>query len=324
MSKKEQRERNYRDIFRREHEILSKAEKLSSQESPEPSELREGFAALTRGFQRLLDTASKMTRIGDSVQRQLVDTQRELRKALREKEELNKHLTELAAEKDEYLGFAAHDLRNPLSNVIMGLEMMQDHVEMSREEWQGIVSDSTDECRRMLELLSNLLDVNRIETGSMVWEIREFCPREAASLVVENFRKRAEKKEQTIEFDEPEEPISAMGDPQAYLQILENLISNALKYSPVGSVTRVSFHRSVGFLRTEVRDEGPGLTSEDHKNLFGKFARLSARPTGGENSVGLGLAIVKSLAEAMHGRVGCWSKLGEGSVFYFEIPVHEQ
>ncbi|MGE9289972.1 MAG: sensor histidine kinase [Puniceicoccales bacterium] len=324
MSRREERERNYRDVFRREHEILADAQELRKKSEVDATELREGFDSLADGFRRLLDTASKMTRIGDSVQRQLVETQRELRKALREKEELNKHLTEMAEEKDEYLGFAAHDLRNPLSNVIMGLEMMQDHEDMTREEWMGIVTDSADECRRMLELLSNLLDVNRIETGSMVWDIREFSATESAHLVVEKFRKNAEKKRQTIEYTDPMEPLMAQGDPQAYLQVLENLISNALKYSPVGSVTRVVLKPSTRYLRTEVQDQGPGLNSEDHKNLFNKFARLSARPTGGEPSVGLGLAIVKSLVEAMNGRVGCSSKLGEGSVFYFEIPIHVQ
>lgn len=324
MGRREQRERHYRDVFQREHEILAMAEKMRAEESAGPDALRDAFGSLANGFRRLLETASKMTRIGDSVQRQLVETQRELRKALREKEELNKHLIELGAEKDEYLGFAAHDLRNPLSNVIMGLEMMQDHPDMARGEWMGIVSDSVEECNRMLELLSNLLDVNRIETGSMVWDLREFCVSESALMVVDNFRGRARKKDQTIEYVEPEEPCFAFGDPQAYLQILENLVSNALKYSPPGKSIQVRLVPSVGYLRTEVQDQGPGLSSEDQQKLFEKFARLSARPTAGESSVGLGLAIVKSLAEVMHGRVGCWTKLGEGSVFYFEIPLQEQ
>tara|TARA_R100000027_G_scaffold67028_3_gene64316 strand:+ start:36144 stop:37118 length:975 start_codon:yes stop_codon:yes gene_type:complete len=320
---REQRERNYRDVFRREYEILAHAENLEKDEERSEADLRREFSSLTKGFRRLLDTASKMTRIGDSVQRQLVETQRELREALRDKDDLNHHLTELASEKDEYLGFAAHDLRNPLSNIIMGLEMIVEDPNIERNEWSGIVTDSIDECRRMLELLSNLLDVNRMETGSMIWDYREFDAAESALLVVESFQKKAEKKKQTIEFDEPERPLSAFGDPQAYFQILENLISNALKYSPIGSVTKVRFESLSGYIRTEVVDEGPGLNEEDQGKLFEKFARLSARTTAGEPSVGLGLAIVKSLVEAMQGRVGCRTTLGHGSVFFFEIPTQQ-
>jgi len=321
VSKREQRDQNYRDVFRREHEILDEAEELLSSETVEEAALREGFDSLSTGFSRLLDNALKITRIGDSVQRQLVDTQRELRKTLREKEDLNHHLTEMAKEKDEYLGIAAHDLRSPLSNVIMGMELIQEQPDMGRGEWLGILKDSTEECRRILDLLGNLLDVNRIETGNMVWEKRDFCASVTALSVAEGFFKKASLKEQKIIFDEPSEDLFAHADPQVYVQILENLISNALKYSPTKSVTRIRLVVAGEYLRTEVEDEGPGISSEDRENLFKKFARLSARPTGGESTVGLGLSIVKGLAEAMNGRVGCRTRVGEGSVFYIDLPT---
>jgi signal transduction histidine kinase len=77
------------------------------------------------------------------------------------------------------------------------------------------------------------------------------------------------------------------------------------------------------YLRIEVADEGPGISEEDKKKLFGKFARLSARPTGGEHSTGLGLSIVKKMVEAMNGRVWCESELGKGSTFIVELPTAE-
>jgi signal transduction histidine kinase len=131
-------------------------------------------------------------------------------------------------------------------------------------------------------------------------------------------------------------------DQQAMIQVLDNIISNAVKYSPNDKqvFVRVLRHSSVvsgrssndtaqritneqltnDFLRIEVQDEGPGISEEDMKKLFGKFARLSAQPTGGEHSTGLGLSIVKKMVEAMNGRVWCESELGKGATFIVELP----
>jgi len=98
-------------------------------------------------------------------------------------------------------------------------------------------------------------------------------------------------------------------------QVLENLVSNAVKYSPPGKNIFVRLKKEASAARCEVQDEGPGLSAEDQKKLFGKFARLSAKPTGGEHATGLGLSIVKRMVEAMHGKVWCESEPGKGATF---------
>jgi signal transduction histidine kinase len=103
------------------------------------------------------------------------------------------------------------------------------------------------------------------------------------------------------------------------VQVLENLISNAVKYSPPGKNIFVRLRQQSGAIRLEVQDEGPGLSGEDQKKLFGKFARLSAKPTGGEHSTGLGLSIVKKMVEALTGRVWCESEPGRGATFIVEL-----
>ena len=102
---------------------------------------------------------------------------------------------------------------------------------------------------------------------------------------------------------------------------MDNLISNAVKYSPKGKSIFVRVREVEGRVRAEVQDEGPGISAEDRKRLFGKFARLTARPTAGEHSTGLGLAIVKRLVESMQGEVRCESELGQGATFIVELPV---
>jgi signal transduction histidine kinase len=113
---------------------------------------------------------------------------------------------------------------------------------------------------------------------------------------------------------------TVLADEQAVIQVLDNLISNAVKYSPHGKQVFVRVLRNAQNVRVEVQDEGEGISEADMTKLFGKFARLSARPTGGEHSTGLGLSIVKKMVEAMNGRVWCESELGKGATFIVKLP----
>ena len=134
-------------------------------------------------------------------------------------------------------------------------------------------------------------------------------------------RTHATAKQQTIHFESETTPIVVQVDSGVMVQVLENLVSNAVKYSPPGKEIFVRLKQHPQGARVEVQDQGPGLSAEDQKKLFGKFARLSAKPTGGEHSTGLGLSIVKKMVEAMSGRVWCESQLGQGATFIVEFPA---
>src|SRR5882724_4026275 len=173
---------------------------------------------------------------------------------------------------------------------------------------------------RMAEMVQNLLDSNRIECGEMKLK---FAPIELCSVlgsVVEAYRPRAAAKRQTIHLQNGTTPVTVLVDATVIVQVLENLVSNAVKYSPPGKSIHVRLRKLPDTVRFEVRDEGPGLDAEDQKKLFGKFARLSAKPTGGENATGLGLSIVKKMVEAMNGRVWCESEPGRGATFVVQLP----
>jgi signal transduction histidine kinase len=137
---------------------------------------------------------------------------------------------------------------------------------------------------------------------------------------VENFLPRAVAKQQQLQFKNESGPVTITTDPGVLVQVLENLVSNAIKYSPPQKEIMVRLARSGSAIRCAVEDQGPGLTAEDQKRLFGKFARLSAKPTAGEHATGLGLSIVKRMVEAMNGRVWCESEAGKGAAFVVELP----
>ena len=230
-------------------------------------------------------------------------------------------LREMNEEKNEFMGIAAHDLRNPLSAIQGYAEMIiEDAQSLAHRDLEGNGQRIREAAKRMTEMVQNFLDANRIERGELKLNmaISDLSP--LLQSVLETQSPHATAKGQNIQLELPPTPTLALADVSITLQVFENLVSNAVKYSPPGKKIFVRLKAEAGVVRFEVEDQGPGLSKEDQKKLFGKFARLSAKPTGGEHSTGLGLSIVKRLVEAMNGKVWCESELGMGATFIVTIP----
>ena len=141
-----------------------------------------------------------------------------------------------------------------------------------------------------------------------------------AEIVVSN-RALAEKKQQTIHFVSPPHQICNC-DPDRLREAVDNLVSNAIKYTPVGGRMELSMSIDDGGIAISVKDEGPGLSTDDMARLFGRFQRLTAKPTGGESSTGLGLSIVKRIVELHGGSVSAESDgPGRGATFIIRLPA---
>ena len=238
--------------------------------------------------------------------------------ALGKLSDANEELVHLNKEKNEFLGMAAHDLKNP-QTVILGC------VEVAGLPGEGgnvteLLAHITSAATRMRDLITDLLDVNAIEQGKFASNIAPCDIRALVRRSVENNRMAAARKSIQIRIG-ASEGLWAKADAAATVQILDNLISNALKYSPPNSTTCVHTRPEADYILVSVRDEGPGISEADQKRLFQKYTRLSARPTGGESSTGLGLAIVKRLAEAMSGTIQCHSAPGAGATFTLRLPI---
>ncbi len=266
----------------------------------------------------------------------------------------NAMLTELNKEKNELLGIVSHDLKNPLNN-IMGLSAMMENgllYEFSSEDYIQFAKQIYASADRMAVFIKKLLDINAIESGKITLNILALDIASITRMMMQEYQARAEAKTITLRYAGADTAI-ALADETMFRQVLDNLLSNAVKYSPHGRSVWVTVQPKNDHLvnlpmRTkkevtgsgiqdeaadgdfvassvvlEVRDEGQGLSQQDKRLLFGKFARLSARPTGGEGSTGLGLSIVKKLVEAMNGRVWCESELGKGATFIVELPRSE-
>ncbi len=248
---------------------------------------------------------------------QLVNT--ELQEVNEELSVMNHALDEANHFKTQMLSIVAHDLKNPLNVILNCADMLAESMpEGSLEQTMiGGVHASAD---RMVRLIHDLLDNAAIELGKMdiVPEPLDWGLQIAA--VGASYQEAAAHKQQTLDVSDVK-PSVVVGDEERLWQVVDNLISNAIKYSPLGSTIIVRCHRNTSVARLSVQDFGPGLTDEDKAKLFGHFQRLSAQPTAGENSSGVGLSIVKKIVELHKGRIWVESEYGKGATFIVELPV---
>lgn len=233
----------------------------------------------------------------------------------------NVELQRLDELKNRFMGIAAHDLRSPLATIQMVSAMlMGDPASFKTEEMVLFLGDIHSQSQHMLALLNDLLDMTRIQAGKLNLEPIWFDLRLFMEDTVERHARLASTKQTKVVL------ISVVdgkiyADPLRMRQVLDNLISNAVKYSPRGSVVKIDVERDEPGWRLMVHDEGPGINAEEGGRLFQEFSRLSARPTGGESSTGLGLAITRRVVEAHGGKIGVKDGPGgKGSTFWVWLP----
>jgi signal transduction histidine kinase len=233
-------------------------------------------------------------------------------------------LVELNRLKNKFLGMAAHDLRNPLVS-IRGLSetLVMNDFEGTEEEKQEILVTINKAADQMLSIVNDFLDVSIIESGYLEIRREEKSLKRVVERCVNLLEGQARRKDMELHVDLENLPPFPF-DPKRIAQVVDNLVSNAIKYSPLGAPIRVTLTQSGGMARFSVIDQGQGLSAEDKTRLFADYQRLSARPTGDEVSTGLGLAICKKIVDAHGGAMEVRSRLGAGSVFGFVLPMRAE
>lgn len=231
----------------------------------------------------------------------------------------NTELDEANRMKTQLLSMAAHDLKNPLG-VILGYSDIILFDTPKGSDTEKYVQEMQSTAYRMNNLIGDLLDSAAMEMGNITLELDEFDFPALVSAIADRYQHSAAQKDQHFQLDIGEE-ISMLGDVRRLEQVFDNLISNAVKYSPFGKTIFLRVRKHQANARLEVRDEGPGMSEEDRQKLFGFFQRLSAQPTGGESSNGVGLAIVKKIVDLHKGSIWAESELGKGTTFIVELPI---
>jgi ligand-binding sensor domain-containing protein/signal transduction histidine kinase len=231
---------------------------------------------------------------------------------------VNEELLKAKRLQDEVQSIAVHDLKNPLQAIMGSADLIcrqNQELPASARLAKGIFDAS----KRILALVNEMLEISRIETDDLKLELQAVDIGRLIAQVAKGFAPQILNKEQKINFTiEPKSLVQ--GDPEWLKVIFDNLISNAVKFSPRQSSIVVTVSCLEKTVLVTVADQGPGLNADDKKKLFGKFQRLSARPTGGESSTGLGLSIAEQLVRKAGGRIWAASETGQGSTFYVELP----
>ncbi|HET6511683.1 MAG TPA: HAMP domain-containing sensor histidine kinase [Candidatus Kapabacteria bacterium] len=252
------------------------------------------------------------------VNNELATLQRELYKK-------NVELAKLNEQKNHFLGIVAHDLRNPLSLIMGYADFLEQDLEGKlQDEQQDFLRVIQKSSSFMLSLVNDLLDVAKIEAGRLDLNLTNF---DIAALVAEcvalNTPMAARKQIQLLSQGSTS-AVEITADKLKLSQVLNNILSNAVKFSPRGNSVDVTLVEQVTTIRISIADQGPGIDTAELSRLFQPFERGSSKPTEGEQSTGLGLAIVKKIIEGHGGELEVSSTSGNGSVFSVTLPRSPQ
>lgn len=320
------------ELLRRVHTVSSKTLKimLTGQATMEAMRNVIQYANLYRYIPKPWDSADFQLTVKEAIHSYLqskkieefyASLEKKITQRTQELQEKNEVLVRLNQEKNEFLGIAAHDLKNPLSAIQATSELILNELAVdgpiySKEQFIEYVELIHTASHQMFALIKNLLDVNAIESGKVKAEVQNVDVLPELTSLVGRYKDIAKRKDIRLHFENTAPQFNVCADLNMFREVMDNLISNAIKYSRRDKqvVVRISQPR-LEYVQCEVQDEGPGLSEQDQLKLFNKFCRLSPSPTGEEHSTGLGLFIVKKLVDMMGGEVWCETQLGRGATF---------
>lgn len=248
-----------------------------------------------------------------SLNNELINLQREITKK-------NSELLELNNIKNLFIGMVAHDLRNPISVINSCLEVLEDEKYKYDEEQLLFINHIKNLSKFMFSLVNDLLTISNIEAGSISLQKSEVELVSFLKDTIQLNRLLAEKKKITITFQSNVGIRRANIDKNKIEQVLNNLISNAVKYSFENTKIFVSLSNNENENLISVKDQGQGIPQNEIGKLFKPFERTSVKATNNEESTGLGLFIVKKIVEAHQGKIWCESTVGTGTTFFCSLP----
>lgn len=219
--------------------------------------------------------------------------------------------------KNDFISVASHEMRTPMTSIKGSLELLlggyAGELPAEATELLGISLTAVD---RLVRLINDLLDISKIESGKMELHLDRHDVGDIVRRATRSLRALAETHRVSIQVDQPEALPAVMADRDRLDQIVTNLLSNALKYSPPDSVVRVRIGKFGQTIRVTVTDEGPGIPKDQLERVFDRFMQLQ----GAKKGTGLGLTICRALIEQHRGRIWVDSEPGHGASFNFDLP----
>lgn len=250
--------------------------------------------------------------------RELEDKNEELKRLHKELKIQNIKLNKLNDEKNQLLGIAAHDLRSPLATITSFVNIIEENATEEQKEIFPIINMMLE---YMLKLVSDVLDYSKIEAGKLELHQEEMDVVAALEQSIRLNNVLGAKKNIKVLFETSLKEMKVFADNNKLLQIMDNLLSNAFKYSEKGTCVTVNLRQFNGSAEIQVVDQGKGIPEKELDKLFKPFTTTSVRSTDGEQSTGLGLVTVKKIVETHGGEIKVKSEVGVGSTFCFTLPI---
>ncbi|MCK4791541.1 MAG: response regulator [Desulfobacteraceae bacterium] len=233
----------------------------------------------------------------------------------------NEKLEEYNQLKDEFVSTASHELRTPLSIIMGAIKLVLDEIPGKIvQEQRYVLAEAMENVQRLTNTVDSLLNISRIESGKMDWQAVSVNICKLIGDTVSNCKALAREEGITLDYEVPRRSIDIRVDPDKTKQVLINLISNSLKFTPKGGWVKVICSEHDREILVSVEDCGVGIAQEDLPKLFDKFTQFGRRAGPGEKGTGLGLAISKQIVELAKGRIWAESEPGKGSKFTFTLP----
>ncbi len=227
--------------------------------------------------------------------------------------------------KSEFVSTVSHELRTPLTAIGGSLALLASGaIGKIDEKASRLVAIAHSNCERLIRLINDLLDIEKIESGKMSFDMRKVALAALIQRTVHANRQFAQDHGVTLEIGLPPWPQCVNGDPDRIEQVLTNLVSNAIKFSPTGEAVYITTSQDRGRVRIEVCDRGSGVPADFRDRIFSKFAQADSTDTRQRGGTGLGLAIVREIAVRHGGQAGFEDRAGGGSIFWFELPLLQE
>lgn len=277
-------------------------------------------------FEQLAEALNDMLTHLKAAQEEQHKINRSLDIKLGELAETNVALYEATKVKSEFLANVTHELRTPLVSIIGFAELLNDMAELDEPDkirLKRYARNILTSGRSLLDLINDLLDLAKIESGRIELHISDFSIDELCRDLIDFVGPLADKRNQKLALTVAEDLPAIHSDAGRIKQILYNLLSNAIKFSPTGGAISVVVEPAgEGRVRMNVRDSGPGIAPENLDKIFEQFQQLDASTTREHAGSGLGLAITRELCHALQGTIEVQSEVGEGAAFIVILPVH--